>query len=201
MSFSQRVLVTCSQIYWLAAGSSLKGRHLQVRQFWEKRPLVVAVSHLHLHFPLNNSDINLHPAGGGGGGVWTPPPRGFSRLARKRRFFTDLIPIFLATFVKVSILGHARSGHKVRSSDPTLQKLCNRAPVFEGTLWNFLNMIGSLVPTKCISWVFDICDLRSGHFRDLPIIIVNGQKLNSLFYALSWDFRVESHHIRYLLVL
>ena len=26
------------------------------------------------------------------------------------------------------------------------------------------------VPTKCISWIFDIGDLRSGHFRDLPII-------------------------------
>ena len=35
-------------------------------------------------------------------------------------------------------------------------------------------MIRSSVPTKCISWIFDIGDLRSGHFRDLPI---NGQKL------------------------
>ena len=43
--------------YRLAAGSTLKGWHLQVRKFWEKRPLVVAVSHLHLHIPLNNSNI------------------------------------------------------------------------------------------------------------------------------------------------
>ena len=52
-------------------------------------------------------------------------------------------PIFLATFVKVSILGHARSGHQVRSSDHTLQKLYNRAPatVFEGKLWSFRNMV------------------------------------------------------------
>ena len=52
-----RVLATCSRKYRLTAGSTLKGWHLQVRQFWEKRPLVVAVSHLHLHLPLNNSNI------------------------------------------------------------------------------------------------------------------------------------------------
>ena len=28
----------------------------------------------------------------------------------------------------------------------------------------------SSVPTKRISWIFDIGDLRSGHFCDLPII-------------------------------
>ena len=53
-----RVLAACSQKYRLAAGSTLKGWHLQVRQFWGKTPLVVAVSHLHLHLPLNNSYIS-----------------------------------------------------------------------------------------------------------------------------------------------
>ena len=112
-----------------------------------------------------------------GGGVWTPPLRFFAdskkTAARSAAGFSPtLSPIFLATFVKVSILGHARSGHQVRSSDHTLQKVYNRAPatVFEGKLWNFRNMIRSSVPTKCISWIFDIGDLRSGHFRDLPII-------------------------------
>ena len=113
------------------------------------------------------------------GGVWTPPPplRFFAdskkTAARSAAGFSPtLSPIFLATFVKISILGHARSGHQVRSSDHTLQKLYNRAPatVFEGKLWNFRNMIRSSVPTKCISWIFDVGDLRSGHFRDLPII-------------------------------
>ena len=32
------------------------------------------------------------------------------------------------------------------------------------------DMIRSSVPSKCISLIFDIGDLRSGHFRDLPII-------------------------------
>ena len=121
------------------------------------------------------SHLNLRPAGGC---LNTPPPCGFSRIARKRRraappgVHPTLSPIFLAIFVKVSILGHARSGHQVRSSDHTLQKLYNRAPatVFEGKLWNFRNMIRSSVPTKCICWIFDIGYLRSGHFRDLPII-------------------------------
>ena len=115
---------------------------------------------------------------GGGGGVWTPLPLRFfadskKTAARSAAGFSPILsPIFLATFVKVSILGHAKSGHQVRSSDHTLQKLYNRAPatVFEGKLWNFRNMIRSSVPTKCLSWIFDIGDLRSGHFRDLPIV-------------------------------
>ena len=112
------------------------------------------------------------------GGVWTPLPLRFFADSRKTAarsaagFSPTLSPIFLASFVKVSILGHARSGNQVRSSDHTLQKLFNRAPptVFEEKLWNFRNIIRSSVPTKCISRICDIGDLRSGHFRHLPII-------------------------------
>ena len=117
--------------------------------------------------------LNLRPAGG----CLNTPLRFFAdskkTAARSAAGFSPtLSPIFLATFVKVLILGHARSGHQVRSSDHTLQKLYNLAPatVFEGKLWKFRNMIRSSVPTKCISRIFDICDLRSGHIRDLPII-------------------------------
>ena len=114
----------------------------------------------------------------GGGGVFEHPPLRFFADSKKTAarsaagFSPTLFPIFLATFVKVSILGHARSGHQVRSSDHTLQKLYNRAPatVFEGKLWNFRNIIRSSVPTKRVSWIFYIGDLRSGHFRDRPII-------------------------------
>ena len=72
--------------------------------------------------------------------------------------------------------------------DHTLQKLYNHATatVFEEKLWNFRNMIGSLIPTKCIYWIFDICDLRSGHFRDLPIISQSAKiKLPVLRFILS----------------
>ena len=85
--------------------------------------------------------FNLRPAGGGGVFEHRPPLRFFAdskkTAARSAAGFSPtLSPIFLATFVKVSILGHARSGHQVRSSDHTLQKLYNRAPatVFEGKL-------------------------------------------------------------------
>ena len=66
--------------------------------------------------------INPRPAGGG---RLNAPPSGFSRIAKKRRraappgFHPPYPPIFSATFVKISGQGHVRSGHQVRSSDPT----------------------------------------------------------------------------------
>ena len=42
--------------------------------------------------------------------------------------------------------------------------------MFQGKLWNLRNTMRSSVPTKRISRIFDIGDLRSGHFCDLPII-------------------------------
>ena len=62
----------------------------------------------------------------GGGGVWTPPPplRFFEdsekTAARSAAGFSPTLPpIFSATFVKISTQCHVRSGHQVRSSDPT----------------------------------------------------------------------------------
>ena len=81
--------------------------------------------------------INLRPAGG----CLNTPLRFFAdskkTAARSAAGFSPtLSPIFLATCVKVSTLGHARLGHQVRSSDHTLQKNYNRAPatVLEGKL-------------------------------------------------------------------
>ena len=67
--------------------------------------------------------FNLRPAGG----CLNTPLRFFAdskkTAARSAAGFSPtLSPIFLSTCVKVSILGHARSGHQVRSSDHTLQK-------------------------------------------------------------------------------
>ena len=66
--------------------------------------------------------LNPRPAGGGGGRL-NAPPSGFSRIAKIRRraagFSPTLPPIFSATFVKISTQSHVRSGHQVRSSDPT----------------------------------------------------------------------------------
>ena len=85
-----------------------------------------------------DSPFNLRHTGGGGGVHLNNPPARFFADSKKTAagFSPTLSPIFLATFVKVSILGHARSGHQVRSSDHTLQKLYNGAPatVFQGKL-------------------------------------------------------------------
>ena len=75
-------------------------------------------------FQQHGMRINLRPDGGCSN---TPPPLQFFADSKKTAarsaagFSPTLSPIFLATFVKVSILGHARSGHQVRSSDHTLK--------------------------------------------------------------------------------
>ena len=43
------------------------------------------------------------------------------------------------------------------------------------------------MPTKRISRIFDIGDLRPGHFCDLPIISY-GQKINSVIFTLAQAF-------------
>ena len=58
------------------------------------------------------------------GGVWTPPLRFFEASENTAAhsaagFSPTLPPIFSATFVKISTQCHVRSGHQVRSSDPT----------------------------------------------------------------------------------
>ena len=48
-------------------------------------------------------------------------------------------------------------------------------------------MMRSSVPTKCISRIFDIGDLRSCHFCDLPII-TQWAKINSVIFTLAQAF-------------
>ena len=66
--------------------------------------------------------INPRPAGGA---FERPPPLRFFEDSKKTaarsaaRFSPTLPPIFSATFVKISTQCHVRSGHQVRSSDPT----------------------------------------------------------------------------------
>ena len=95
------------------------------------------IFHLFLAVPRNTNIYLPSPCWG----VFEHPLRFFAdskkTAARSAaRFSPTLSPIFLATFVRVSILGYVRSGHQVRSSDHTLQKHYNRAPatVFEEKL-------------------------------------------------------------------
>ena len=61
----------------------------------------------------------------GGGRLNAPPPLRFFEDSEKTAarsaagFSPTLPPIFSATFVKISAQDHVRSGHQVRSSDPT----------------------------------------------------------------------------------
>ena len=118
-------------------------------------------------FRMWTRSFNLRPTGGC---LNTPPPLcGFSRIARKRR--TYLIPPSFWQLLR-KLRSWVMQGQVTRSGQVTISyKKFTIAPqlVFEGKLWNFRNMIRSSVPTKCISWIFDIGDLRSGHFRDLHI--------------------------------
>ena len=65
--------------------------------------------------------------------------------------------------------------------------------MFQEKLWNFRNMMRSSVPTKCISRIFDISDLRSflrpPHYKSMD-------KKSTLLYLL-WRkrFWVESYRI------
>ena len=65
-------------------------------------------------------------------------------------------------------------GQVTRSGQMTslCKQIYNRATttVFEGKLRNFRNMVSSSLPTKLTSQIYYICDLRSGHFGDLPIL-------------------------------
>ena len=95
------------------------------------------------------------------------------RLRCARRVFTHLTPIFSATFVIILTQGHVRSAQVTRSGQVT--QLQNNFPIapwlqyFRESYETF--GMRSSVPTKRISWIFFyICDLRSGHFCDLPII-------------------------------
>ena len=68
--------------------------------------------------------LNPRPAGGGAFERPPPPLRFFeaseNTAARSAAGFSPTLPpIFSATFVKISTKCHVRSGHQVRSSDPT----------------------------------------------------------------------------------
>ena len=67
--------------------------------------------------------------------------------------------------------------------------------MFQGKLWNFRNMMRLSVPTKRISRIFDIGDLRSGHFCDLPIISQWAKKSTPLYLLWRKRFWVESYRI------
>ena len=67
--------------------------------------------------------------------------------------------------------------------------------MFQGKLWNFQNVMSSSVPTKRISQIFNIGDIRSGHFCDLPIISQWSKKSTPLYLLWRKHIWVESYRI------
>ena len=67
--------------------------------------------------------------------------------------------------------------------------------MFQGKLWNFQNVMSSSLPTKRISQIFNIGDIRSGHFCDLPIISQWSKKSTPLYLLWRKHIWVESYRI------
>ena len=115
-----------------------------------------------------------------GGGACRRSLRFFKIAGKRRRygFSPSLCQIFSETFVQILTLGHERSCHQVESRDPkslnSYQTHISQLNVFKllilnDVLYVTLNDVLCLVPTSCISRIFDIVDLRSGRFIDLSI--------------------------------
>ena len=95
-----------------------------------------------------------------------------------------------------------RSGHQVRSSDPKYISNRATATMFQGTLWNFQNMMSSSVPTKRISqqnktyisdfwyrWPQVRSFLRPPHYKSM------GKKSTPLYLLWRKHIWVESYRI------
>ena len=67
--------------------------------------------------------------------------------------------------------------------------------MFQEKLWNFRNMMRSSVPAKRIFRIFDIGDLSSGHFCDLPHYKSMGKKSTPLYLLWRKSIWVESYRI------
>ena len=108
------------------------------------------------------SQVNLRP--GGGGGHFAPPPLWFFKDNSKTKgsSVTKLGHTFslinFTSVVKFLCRGHIRSGHQVESRDLTSKKVYARATatVLNRIFSSFQNLIRPLVPTICISRIFDI---------------------------------------------
>ena len=92
--------------------------------------------------------------------------------AQRGRVLHTLSHILSALFLKISAEGHLRSGHQVKSSDPTSENICDCAvaTVLKGSTSDFQELTMVSVLTKRISRNFDFSDLSSGQFSDQTIL-------------------------------
>ena len=107
-----------------------------------------------------------------------PPPEVFFVIAKKTA--ARSAAIFLhscsdnssATFLKILGPGHQSSGHQVRSSDPTSENftIVSRPQWLRERFESFRIWYTTKYLQLVYLGFFYIGDLRSGQFRDLPII-------------------------------
>ena len=97
----------------------------------------------------------------------------------------------------------SRSSQVRSPGDQTSNKLynCVTATVVEINIWSFLDLICYEVPTTCISRILYIGDLRSGQFRDLPIISQWGKTQVSQILIRSVSNRSETCSIMLMLMI
>ena len=128
------------------------------------------------------------------------PPCSFSQIARKRPAPGFHLPSYLILHLLGNLcesinLGSCNVRWPGQVKRPNLTKNFTIAShlVFQEKSWNFRNLMRLSMPTKCLSEIFNICDLRSGHFRDLHITHYTRRsqwtKIQVLFYASSWGYR------------
>ena len=116
----------------------------------------------------SDAAINPRPTGG----VYPPPPLRFFPIAKKRRriFLHSCSDNCSTTLLKILGPGHSRSGYQVRSSDPHLRKSFQSRHGHSGGE-KYLKLSGfGIMPSTFVSRIIYIGDLRSGRFRDLPIL-------------------------------
>ena len=154
------------------------------------------------YLPLK-TNVNLRS--GGGGGHFGPPPLWFfednSKNEREQRKPKLGIPFhwsILHLLWNFCVGVHIRSGHQVESRDLTSKKVYTRATatVLNRIFSSFQNLIRPLVPTICISRIFDI-SMTWGQVKILTSPLwVNGGKIEILPNA---SVRCNSFRIHVLL--
>ena len=107
------------------------------------------------------------------------PPAVFPVCQKRRRVappnFVYLITVLFYTMLRILkfVLGQVRSGHQVRPSDLTSQKVCRHvtSTVFKRTRWNFHDYIRAPeLRFKFLSRNFHIGDFGSCHYCRFAII-------------------------------
>ena len=92
----------------------------------------------------------------------------FPKLLWQRFLKLSLVNFFNHRFLTLSLAGQLTLLQK--SSQPRHGYSSRRMEFSSVHVWNLQNCLWSTVPIKCLSHNFYLVDLRSGQYRDLPII-------------------------------